>query len=188
LPGDVKSRKRLDDINTALATHASELASIDAAIGAAGERLAAARQAEAIAADKANALEVRTVIEELAEHGQVLDDALADVVTAGANLRACLNRLHNLGVGHPSHEVLATLGNLAIRTAMQKSIWSRYYEAIAPKDRKSFAAVVASWREHLTVDVERRLGEAVSAQTAADGLSIPAFLQRDTPPVEAQQP
>jgi hypothetical protein len=37
--GDAKARKRLDEINTAVATHASELASLDAALRAAADKL-----------------------------------------------------------------------------------------------------------------------------------------------------
>jgi hypothetical protein len=36
--GDGKARKRLDEINAAVATHASELQSLDAALRAAGEK------------------------------------------------------------------------------------------------------------------------------------------------------
>src|SRR5690242_18631209 len=45
--GNIKARKRLDEINTAIATHGSELASLGAAIKAAGERLQQAQAAEA---------------------------------------------------------------------------------------------------------------------------------------------
>lgn len=165
--GDPRSRKRLDEINHQLAVHASEAESICAAQKTAAENLVAAQRAAAVEDDKAAAREAVKVLDELCEHGTVLDDALADAVTAGANLRDCLNRLHNLGISHPSHEMLHTIGNLAFRTAMTKSIWSRYHEAVAPKDRVSFAAVVASWREHLMADVKRRLGAAESAKEEA---------------------
>jgi hypothetical protein len=165
--GDPRSRKRLDEINHQLAFHASEAESICAAQKTAAGNLVAAQRAAAAEDDKAAAREVVKVLDELCEHGTVLDDALADAVTAGANLRDCLNRLHNLGISHPSHEMLHTIGNLAFRTAMAKSIWSRYHEAVAPKDRVSFAAVAASWREHLMADVKRRLGGEVKETEAA---------------------
>jgi rubrerythrin len=44
--GDAKARKRLDEINDDLAVHGSELASLDAALRAASEKLAQAKQAE----------------------------------------------------------------------------------------------------------------------------------------------
>jgi hypothetical protein len=161
------ARATLDKLNAAAVRFDSEFRSIEDAVAVAQDRLQQARQQEAIEADKAAAREAVKVLDELCEHGTVLDDALADAVTAGANLRDCLNRLHNLGISHPSHEMLHTIGNLAFRTAMTKSIWSRYHEAVAPKDRVSFAAVVASWREHLMADVRRRLGEAEHTEEAA---------------------
>lgn len=129
---DKDSRAKLDKLNAEAAVHASELASLDAALRTAGEKLAASRRAEALAADRENAREVRRVIDEMAEHGQVVDDVLADLIDAGTNLRACLNRLHGLGCNSPSHEVLATLGQLCILTALGKSIWKRGFETLAP--------------------------------------------------------
>jgi hypothetical protein len=165
--GDKAARKRLDEINAALAVHQSEPASLDAALRAAGEKLAAARTAEAIAQDRTVALQVKQVIAELQEHGAVLDDALADLVTAGANLKACFDRLALLGVTSPRYEQLAVLGNLAILTALGQTIWKRGFETLAPNQRKNFAAVMAEWCSNLTRDVERRLGEQQQV-TASD--------------------
>jgi hypothetical protein len=186
---DKASRAKLDKLNAEAAVHASELASLDAAIREAGERLAAARHVEAIEADKANAREVAKVVDELAEHGQVVDDVLHDLIEAGANLRAALNRLHGLGCNNPSHEQLATLGHLSILTALNKTIWKRGFETLAPNQRKSFTDVVAAWRTMLMRDVERRLGEepVPAATIPDDDLSIPVSLRRDLPPVEVQQ-
>jgi hypothetical protein len=167
LTGDAKSKAALDKANTEAARHGLDMENLVSAIAQGEVNVVAAQRAAAVEDDKAAAREAVKVLDELCEHGTVLDDALADAVTAGANLRDCLNRLHNLGISHPSHEMLHTIGHLAIRTAMTRSIWSRYFEAIAPKDRVSFAAVVASWREHLMADVRRRLGEDEQQTTEA---------------------
>ena len=166
--GDGKARKRLDEINAALATHASELASIDAAIRAAGERLAAARHAEAIEADKANARQIKQVVADLQEHGAVLDNSLADLVTAAANLKECFDRLARLGVSSPRHEQLAVMGNLSILTALGQTPWRRYFQTLAPRERKNFAAVMAAWCENLTRDADQRLGEVEPAKTTEE--------------------
>lgn len=71
--GDAKSRKRLDEINTAIATHASELASLDAALRAAADRLTKAREHEAAAADRALAKEVRKACSEFVARAERLD-------------------------------------------------------------------------------------------------------------------
>jgi chromosome segregation ATPase len=165
--GDKAARATLDKLNAAAARFDAELRSIEDALAVAQDNLQRARVVEAREQDKANAREVAKVVEALAEHGQVLDDALHDVVEAGANLRACLNRLHGLQVHHSSHEMLHSLGNLAIRTAMTASIWSRYFETVAPRDRKSFVDVIAAWRASLMADVARRLGETEPAKTEA---------------------
>jgi hypothetical protein len=54
-----KATKRLMEINAALALHASEVESIDAAIEAAGKKHAAAEHAAATAADRQKAEEAR---------------------------------------------------------------------------------------------------------------------------------
>jgi hypothetical protein len=186
--GDPKAKKELERLDSEAARHTLDLENILAALMTADARVQQARQREAEEQDRAAAREAAKVLDELVSHGEVLDDALADAGAAGTNLRDCLNRLHNLGINHPSHEMLHTIGHRAIRTAMTRSIWSRYFEAIAPKDRVSFAAVVASWRENLLADINRRLGEGEQPKGVAavrDDLSIPTFLKRDPSPAEA---
>src|SRR6478672_11516091 len=65
--GNAKSSKRLMEINAALALHVSEIEGIDAALKAAGEKLAAAQAAEAQAADRQKAEEARKLAKELGE-------------------------------------------------------------------------------------------------------------------------
>jgi hypothetical protein len=72
--GDQKAPARLDAINTALATHASELASLDAALKAAAEHVAAAQQVEARAADKERIKRVYTLLIDLEKLGPQLDE------------------------------------------------------------------------------------------------------------------
>jgi hypothetical protein len=129
--------------------------------------LAAARHAAAVEDDKASAREVAKVLAQLAEHAEVVDDCLADLVTAGDHLRASLNALRELGVRHISHEMLATYGHLAILTALNKTIWRRGFETLAPGQRKTFGDVVAAWRTSLMADVGRRLGEDEPAKEEA---------------------
>jgi hypothetical protein len=157
--GDAKARKRLDEINTALALHASELQSLDAALRAAGERVAAAQRAEAEAAAVANVQAIKQVVAELAEHASVADDALHDLILAGDNLKSCLDRLHQLGVANPRHETLQVLGHNALLTALMRSPWKRYFEALAPSARRDFAGTVASWQAMIEPGLAQRLGE-----------------------------
>jgi hypothetical protein len=135
-----------------------------AAAAEADQRLAAARAAEAQAANRAVALQIKQVVADLKEHGEVLDDALADLVTAADNLKECFDRLARLGVSSPRHEQLAVMANLSILTALGQTPWRRYFQTLAPRERKNFAAVMAAWCENLTRDADRRLGETEQAK------------------------
>ncbi len=66
---DAKARAKVGKLNAEAVTLAGELESITAALRTAGERLAAARQAEAVAADKANALALREELQAFCKHG-----------------------------------------------------------------------------------------------------------------------
>jgi hypothetical protein len=167
LTGDAKSKAALDKANTEAARHGLDMENLVSAIAQSEANVAAARAAEAIAADKADAREVAKVLDQLAEHAGVVDDCLADLVTAGESLRASLNALHELGVHHPTHEMLATFGHLAILTGLNRSIWRRGFETLAPGQRKTFGDVVAAWRVSLMADVKRRLGEGEHTEVAA---------------------
>ena len=63
--GNVKARKRLDEINATIATHGSELVSLDAAIKAAGESLKKAEAAAALEADRKLAGEARVIVDRI---------------------------------------------------------------------------------------------------------------------------
>jgi hypothetical protein len=163
--GDGKARKRLDEINAAVTTHASELASIDAAIGAAQDRLQRARAAETQAADRVAALELKKLVEAMSEHFAVVDDALADFVTASNFLKADFDHLLRLGISAPRAEQLDVLGYAALLTSLGQAIpWRRRFQVLAPREKKTFASLGAAWCESLMRDVERRLGEAEPAK------------------------
>jgi folate-dependent tRNA-U54 methylase TrmFO/GidA len=57
--GDAKARTRLTEINSAVATHSAEMKSIEAALIEATARAQVARAGEALAADRAQALQLR---------------------------------------------------------------------------------------------------------------------------------
>jgi hypothetical protein len=161
------ARATLDKLAAAAVRFDAELRSVEDAIAEAQVRLHAARAAEAREADRVRALELKKLIGELIENGGVVDDALADLITAGNNLKACFDRLAGHGVSHPRHEQLAVMGNLSILTALGQTPWRRYFQTLAPREKKNFAAVMTSWCEGLSTDVERRLGEVKEVEHAA---------------------
>jgi hypothetical protein len=157
--GDAKAAKRLEEIHQAIAVHGSELASLDAALRAAGERLQKARDDVARERDRVQALELRKEIEALGGCGLALDKALALVVEASHELTAVLGRIHRLGASYPTDAQLMTLGHVALVTALGGTPWSNKFEHLAPGQRKTFAALVDGWSEQLARNVAERLGE-----------------------------
>jgi hypothetical protein len=156
--GNAKSRSRLEQVHAAIATHSSELQSIDAAIAQAKGKLAIAHRDEAEEQDRARATAIQQVVAELATHAAVADDCLHDLAEAGNNLKKCLDRLHVLGVG-PRHEQLQALGHNCVLTALMTSPWKRYFEAIPANARRDFASTIASWRTMIESGLRSREGE-----------------------------
>jgi hypothetical protein len=76
--GDEAARKRLGEIETALTTHTSSLASIDAALRAASERVVAAQQATA-----------REIVK---QHTKQLLEQISAIQEMAAPLDVCLGR------------------------------------------------------------------------------------------------
>jgi hypothetical protein len=158
--GGKAERARLHDINGALSVQASELASIDAAIGAAGENLAAARAAEARAVDRKNALELRAALKEFISCGESLDEVAAALAEEGLALREALNRMHILGSPFPSHEQVNVLGTDAILTALAATPWRREFRTLSPRERRTFGALVREWASRIErTNIKPRLGE-----------------------------
>src|SRR5262249_55941476 len=127
--GDAKAAKRLAELHTAIATHASELASFDAAIKAAGERLRAAEAAEARKHAGRSARELLKRADGLVQLAQSLDDANTVRVESSNALAEQLTQIcalgANLGVFVPSHEQLFSLGSRADTTATMRTPWAR---------------------------------------------------------------
>jgi hypothetical protein len=160
-----KARKRLDELNRESAEHASELSSIDAAIGAANERLAAAQRAAAISGDRQNALELREALKEFIECGVSLDEVCAALADEGMALRAALNRMHVLGSPFPTHEQVNVLGTNAILTALAVTPWKREFRTLAPRERRTFGALVREWAARIEANnIKPRLGEGEPAE------------------------
>ena len=143
--GDAKARSRLEQVHTAIATHASELASLDAALRAAGERLERARQAEAARADKARSGELLKELDRFREIGRELDVVLAAVATNGAALSECLGKIHQLGSPFPTSQQLDSLGGRCLLTAIAATPWRRNFEPLAPRERRSFTDLIEVW-------------------------------------------
>jgi hypothetical protein len=157
--GDAKARQRLDKISAEHSAHESEMASLEAAILEAQARLNVVRAAEAIAQDRAAALQLRGLLAEFVELGEEIDAAFADITAAATQMRDVLSRMHGLGARSPSHDQLRVLGTLALKTALMDTPWAKEFEHLAPNQRRSFAALVRGWHDQLAPSIEARIGE-----------------------------
>jgi hypothetical protein len=143
--GDAKAAKRLQEIHQAIATHSSELASIDAALRAAGERVVTARQVIEGEAAKANAVEVRKLLASFLEAARDADAVLEDFNNSAEEIRRALTAIHARGVEYPTHMQLQTLGQFCLLTHLGRSPWAREFEVIPPSARREFSPLVAQW-------------------------------------------
>lgn len=155
---DVKARKRLDEINGAMASHGSELASIEAAIDEAKARLEAAHRDAALEADREAANELAEEWKDFVEHAKNLDKALAAVVEHGHALEKVLTRVNALGATSPSCAQLDSLGGRALMSALQRTPWAREFSPIAPNERRTFTALGETWGASVRNNVAARLG------------------------------
>jgi hypothetical protein len=160
--GDGKSRARLDVIHQESASVTGELQSLDAAIAEADKRLSAAREHEAKAADKAAAQELLKELTRFRAIGTQLDAALAAVATNGAELHASLGKIHALGSQFPTSQQLDSLGTRCLLTAIAATPFRRNFETIAPRERRSFSDLIATW----ATTIEGRIAQRADADAA----------------------
>ena len=156
--GDAKARKRLDAINTELATMASEQASYEGAITEANARLAIAQADEALAADRAQAEQLKSALAEFKETGHEIDLAFQDLAAHAADLQKILDRIHQAGCSVPSSEQLRVLGEICARTALMKTPWSRAVEIVPPTQRRDFKSLIDGWAAQIENNIAARLG------------------------------
>ena len=144
---DPKARARLDQINVALSVHASELASLDTALKAAGEKLSQARQAETAAADRAKAQRLRSELRAVERCVAELDSAFELVCVKAAELDERTRTARALGSGAPNVEQFEAYGYRCVATWLGKlpPLWARRFEMLQPRERCGFADRWSSW-------------------------------------------
>jgi hypothetical protein len=166
--GDSKARAKLDKLNVESATHASELASLDAAIETAQRGIAEAEAAEARAGRRAAATALRAEIRYLRAAGQGFDNALEAVVAASDTLRGVLDKVHELGFSHPNHAQLLSMQERALKTMLMHTPAARAFEHLAPGERRNMRDAINAWAEMLEneaakFDVDERQSKAPEA-------------------------
>jgi hypothetical protein len=166
--GDKGAKERLRKINDESMLHNAELESVDAAIVEATNRLAAAQRDEALAADRANALALRTQLEKFVTLGEVLDDCFVDFKSAAIELKQVVDEIHRLGCATPDNQLFKVNADLAFKTAVQGTpFWSQDFPTLRSHERKTFKSLVDNWAAQIERNITARLGTEQKQQTEA---------------------
>src|SRR5262249_9445919 len=164
--GNAKARKRLDEINAAIATHESELASLGAAIKAAGESLKKAEAAAALEADRKLAGEARVIVDRIDSLFASADVHFKQALEALNAADGRIEELHRLGFDFPTAVQLRANIIYALETALMslpKYLWSELsrntVRYLAPGQRRSFSQFWSDMSAALGREIATRLGE-----------------------------
>jgi hypothetical protein len=161
--GDEKAAKRLEEIHAAIVRHGSELASLDAAIRAAGEKVEMARAALARATERLRILDLKKHNDEVRKLGPWMDRAVADYV---GGLRGLL-KVPGLGLPHPSTGQQVLMLYRCLLVALRGTPWEREFGVADSNDKRSFgshAAIIEQWCNANARDFEYRLAALDGAE------------------------
>jgi hypothetical protein len=168
-----KAAKRLLEINAALAVRSSEIESIDVALKAAGEKLAAAERDAAAAADRAQAAEARKLAKELGECFVFLDGRLKDAADALVAISRGTDELRRKGFTVPS-DIMLRIAIVAIIETWAHRLPPSWHNALrdefrylAPAQRKTALQYWEAILPSLSNSIRQRTGEAERTDTEA---------------------
>jgi hypothetical protein len=171
--GNTKARKRLDEINAAIATHESELASLGAAIKAAGESLKKAEAAAALEADRKLAGEARIVVDRIDELFASADTHFKQAFEALKAADTRIEELRQLGFAFPTALQVRMNARFAFMTyllALPKYWWNELqYAGVqypSPAERRTFSQFWQQMSAALGREIAQRLGEAKQKEVA----------------------
>jgi hypothetical protein len=131
--GDGKASKRLLEINAALALHASEVESLDAAIEAAGKKHASAEDSAARAASKQEAAALSKHVDELAEVPAFIDEHLSAALRGLIAFERGVEGLHQRGVPFPTAVQLRLGITAVLGTWLQQLPKMWWNEVVCPR-------------------------------------------------------
>jgi hypothetical protein len=158
--GDATSRRKLDEINRESVVHDHELASIDAALVTARQRLEAAQRHEARMADRAKAEALRAALKQFCDHAAGVDSALDVLVESSIGLEQSLREMHQCGSAFPSDAQLLSLGSRVLLGALSRTTFRREFAAVPPLERnRSMVAIARQWAETIERNIAQRLGD-----------------------------
>jgi chromosome segregation ATPase len=156
---DAAARATLDRITKQSIEHGSELASIDAALVTAKQKLEVAKQHQAAQRDRDNARELSVVLDQFTQTAAELDRVLADVARLGHTLHQIQAKMYSLGSPVPNGAQLDSLGFRCLLTACAATPWHRHFQVLAPHERRSFSDLIAIWTDTNRKHLASRLGD-----------------------------
>jgi hypothetical protein len=163
---DAKARQRLNAINVETVTHASDMSSMT-------DRLSAARENDARAADREAAKQLASELAIFVECGQKIDAALAVIVSSGNLMEKTLLRKNQFGATSPNNAQLTSLGARALHTALMQTPWTREFHSPGPGEPHNFRSLVTSWKSRI----------ASIAPTSRRRPNPGSYLDRDEPEI-----
>jgi hypothetical protein len=158
--GDAAARSALDRVNKETSELGAEVASLDAAMVTARQKLEAAQQYEAKAAERAKAAELRMAVKRFVKHAAGVDSALEVLISSCNGLQEALNAMHRCGSSFPSDAQLQSMGGRVLLGALGKTPFRRNFETLPPLERdRSMARIAEQWSATVERSVKQRLGE-----------------------------
>jgi hypothetical protein len=143
--GDSAAARAIANLHHEAVKLETRIAGLDDAISEAKRRLDIVKQHEARAFDREKAKRMREQLAQFVAAAETLDSCLDLMVTTGDAMRAIVTELNQLGLSHPSHAQLDSLGGIALRSSLMLTPWCRHFERVSIVEKKSFCGLVQAW-------------------------------------------
>jgi hypothetical protein len=156
---DAAAKQKLDQINKESVSHSHELASIDAALVTARQRLESAQRHEAKVAERAKAEALRAALKQFCDHAAGVDSALEVLISSCDGMEQTLREMHRCGSSFPNDAQLLSLGSRVLIAALSKTTFRREFPAVPPLERnRTMTAIVQQWSAAVERGIRERLG------------------------------
>jgi hypothetical protein len=157
---DAAARSALDRVNKETTELGAAVASLDAALVTARQKLTAAQQHAAKAAERAQAQALRAALRQFIQHAAGVDGALEVLIASCNGLQEALNAIHRCGSSFPTDAQLQSMGGRVLLGALGKTPFRRNFETLPPLERdRSMARIADQWFATVERGVKQRLGE-----------------------------
>jgi hypothetical protein len=166
--GDKKAKERLREINLEDTSLGANVASVEAALTVARQNLAAAKTAEAQAADIEKAKAIAALKTAFVDNGINAGDALSDFIGSIMEMKQQRDDMEALGITAPTSRQFQVNAIIAIKTILQMlpTPWVNElqdWQLLLHPARRSFKDITADWSSMIDRQIAQRLGEKEAA-------------------------